>query len=234
MKRICIIGISGKLGLLLAQYSLAKGYQVTGLCRPESAKKLASFGESVKVVTGDTSDPATIARAVAGCDGVITVLVPWGTDGMATRTARAVLDHAAPGARLVFSTGWHAARDGRDHYTLPHRIKTSLIGLAVRLTGMADIADHKRAAALVYGSDRDWTVVRAPDLEEGETEGLPIWAPHVGDPRLKSKRVRRTDFALFLVHALTDPALIRQAPAIVGRKSASVIRQREQTYTQSI
>lgn len=229
MKRICIIGISGKLGLLMAQHSLAGGYAVTGLCRPESVGKLSSFGDSITVMTGDTSDPATIARVVAGCDGVLTVLVPWGTDGMATRTARAVLEHADPGARLVFSTGWHAARDDRDRYGVIQTIKTRLIGIAVRLTGMADIADHKRAARLVYASDRDWTVVRAADLEEGESEGLPVWAPHVGDPVLKSNRIRRTDFALFMVHALTDPALSREAPAIVGRGSPSAAAHRALT-----
>ena len=223
MKRICIIGISRKLGLLLAQHCLAEGYEVTGLCRPDSAVKLSTFGDSIRLVAGDTSDPATIARALAGCDGVLIVLVPWGTDGMATRTARAVLDHADPGARLVFSMGWHAARDARDHYALLDRIKTGLIGLAVRLSGMADLADHKRAAALVYGSDRDWTVVRAADLEDGASEGLPVWALHVGDPLLKSNRVRRTDFALFMVHALTDPAFVREAPAIVGRSSAPAV-----------
>lgn len=221
MTRICIIGISGRLGLLMAQHCLARGYAVTGLCRPESAGKLAGFGDSVTVVTGDTSDPVAIARAVRGCDGVLTVLVPWGTGGMATRTARAVLDHAEQGARLVFSTGLHAARDGRDRYRLTDRIVTGLMGAAMRLTGFADIADHKRAAAIVYGSDRDWTVVRAPDLEEGPTEGLPLWAPHVGDPVLRANRVRRTDFALFMVHALTDPALVRQAPAIVSRAAAA-------------
>lgn len=67
MKRICIIGISGKLGLLMAQHCLAKCYDVTGLCRPESAEKLWSFADGITLMTGDTSDPATIARAVAGC-----------------------------------------------------------------------------------------------------------------------------------------------------------------------
>ena len=223
MKRICIIGISRKLGLLLAQHCLAEGYEVTGLCRPDSASKLSTFADSIRLVAGDTSDPATIARALAGCDGVLTVLVPWGTDGMATRTARAVLDHADPGARLVFSMGWHAARDARDRYALLDRIKTGLMALAVRLTGTANLADHKRAATLVYGSDRDWTVVRAADLQDGASEGLPVWALHVGDPLLKSNRVRRTDFALFMVHALTDPAFVREAPAIVGRGSAPAV-----------
>jgi uncharacterized protein YbjT (DUF2867 family) len=222
MTRICIIGISGKLGLLLAQHCLAEGYEVTGLCRPDSASKLSTFGDSIRLVTGDTSDPATISRAIEGCDGVLTVLVPLGTEGMATRTARAVLAHAEPGARLVFSMGWHAARDARDRYTLANRITTALIGLTARLTGRADLADHKRAASLVYGSDRDWTVVRAADLEDGPSDGMPLWARHVGDPRLRANRLRRTDFALFMVHALTEPAFVREAPAIVGRSNASV------------
>jgi hypothetical protein len=153
---------------------------------------------------------------------VLTVLVPWGTDGMATRTARAVLAHAEPCARLVFSMGWHAARDARDRYTAANRITTALLGLTARLTGRADIADHKRAAEMVYRSDRDWTVVRAADLEDGPSEGMPLWAPHVGDPRLRANRLRRTDFALFMVRALTDPAFVREAPAIAGRGNAPV------------
>lgn len=221
MKRVCIIGISGKLGLLMAQHALAKGYAVSGLCRPESAAKLSAYSDSLTLVTGDTSDPEAIARATRGCDGVLTVLVPWGTTGMATRTAAGVLASADPGARLVFSMGWHAARDARDRYSLAERIKNALIGVAVRMTGYADIADHKRAAGLVYASKRDWTVVRAADLEDGPSEGLPVWAAHVGDPILRSNRVRRTDFALFMVQALSDPGLVQEAPAIVSRASAS-------------
>ncbi len=162
MKRICSIGISGKLGLLLAQHGLAEGHEVTGLCRPDSASKLSSFGDSIGLVTSDTSDPGTNSRAVAGCDGVLTVLVPWGTHGMATRTARAVPDHAEPGARLVFSMGWHAARDARDRYALPHRVKTSLLGLFTRLTGIVSqaiggSADKAESRAAVQHLDRPFS-----------------------------------------------------------------------------
>ena len=59
---------------------------------------------------------AVIERAVAGCDGVLTVLVPWGDQHYATGTAQAVLDYARPGARLIFSCGWHITRDGQDVY----------------------------------------------------------------------------------------------------------------------
>jgi len=54
-----------------------------------------------------------VKQAVAGCDGVLTVLVPWGNQHYSTGNAQAVLDYARPGARLVFSCGWHITRDGQ-------------------------------------------------------------------------------------------------------------------------
>ena len=48
---------------------------------------------------------------------MLIVLVPWGVHHYATGTAQAVLDFARPGARLVFSCGWHITRDGQDVYT---------------------------------------------------------------------------------------------------------------------
>ena len=46
-----------------------------------------------------------------------------------------------------------------------------------------------------------WTVVRGSDLEEGDSEGLPVWSRHVGDAVLESNITRRVDFALFMVEA---------------------------------
>lgn len=63
--------------------------------------------------------------------------------------------------------------------------------------------------------------MRGSDLEEGDSEGLPVWRRHVGDPVLASNRTRRVDFALFMVHALEDEALVREAPAIVSRAAPS-------------
>jgi hypothetical protein len=88
---------------------------------------------------------------------------------------------------------------------------------------MADISDQVRATDMIFASDTAWTVVRGSNLEEGESEGLPVWARHVGDPVLASNLTRRTDFALFMVHALTDDRLIHEAPAIVGCNSASAL-----------
>ncbi len=64
-------------------------------------------------------------------------------------------------------------------------------------------------------------MVRGSDLEEGDSEGLPLWSDHVGDPILALNKTRRTDFALFMVAALTNDTLIGKAPAIVSRAASS-------------
>ena len=101
----------------MVQYALDRGYEVVGVCREQSAGKLGRFKERITVVPGAANDRAVITIAVAGCDGVRTVLVPWGVQQYATGPAQAVLDYAPPGARLIFSCGWHITRDGQDVYS---------------------------------------------------------------------------------------------------------------------
>ncbi|TMR99872.1 NAD(P)-dependent oxidoreductase [Nonomuraea basaltis] len=219
--KVCIVGASGKLGRYMIQHALDRGHEVVGVCREQSVGKLAEFDGRITVVPGATDDREVIRRAVEGCDGVLTVLVPWGMRGYSTGTAQAVLDHARPGARLVFSCGWHITRDGQDVYSLKLRAFVKVFRWVARLARIADIDDQVEACRRVFASDTRWTVVRGSDLEEGESQGLPVWSRHVGDPVLKSNSTRRVDFALFMVAALTDDELIHEAPAIVGRQTPS-------------
>ena len=216
MKNVCIIGASGKLGRHLVRHALDRGYRVVGVCREQSVSKLAEFGDRIEIVAGATNDRAVIERAVAGCDGVLTVLVPWGVRQYATGTAQAVLDLAPPDARLIFSCGWHISRDGKDVYSRTFTALLRIFGTLARWVRYADIDDQVEACRRVFVSPTRWTVVRGSDLEEGESHGLPVWSRHVGDPILASNRTRRTDFALFMVDALTNDALVHQSPAIVG------------------
>jgi hypothetical protein len=140
---------------------------------------------------------------------------------MATATAQAVLDLSEPEARLVFSCGWHISMDGKDVYSRKFRWMIGLFSRLARLVRFADIDDQVEACRRVFASDARWTVVRGSDLEEGESQGLPVWSRHVGDPVLESNLTRRIDFALFMVEALTDDEFIHEAPAIVGRLSPS-------------
>jgi NAD(P)H-binding len=221
--KVCVVGASGRLGRYMVQHALDRGYEVVGVCREQSAGKLDRFRGRITVVPGATHDPKVINRAVAGCDGVLVVLVPRGVHGYSTGTAQAVLDHSPAGARLVFSCGWHITRDGKDVYSRKLRLFVSAFGRLARLVRFADLHDQVEACRRVFASDTKWTVVRGSDLEEGESQGLPVWSRHVGDPILKSNLTRRADFALFMVDALERAELIHKAPAIVGRQTASAI-----------
>ncbi len=173
---------------------------------------------------------AKIQRAVAGCDGVLTVLVPWGMKHYASGTAQAVLDFAEPDARLVFSCGWHITRDGKDVYSKKLLALVKIGGFLARLVRVVDLDDQVEACDRIFRSDRRWTVVRGSDLEEGDSQGLPVWSRHVGDPILASNLVRRIDFALFMVEALTNPDLIHEAPAIVGCQTESALRSGQASF----
>lgn len=221
--RVCIVGASGKLGRYMVQHALEHGHEVVGVCRARSVGKLDAFRGRITVLPGATNDRDVIKRAVAGCDGVLTVLVPWGVQRYSSSTAQAVLDYAQPGARLVFSCGWHITRDGQDVYSRRFKVLVRVFTWLARVVRLAEIDDQVEACRRIFASETRWTVVRGSDLEEGESHGLPVWSRHVGDPLLESNITRRVDFALFMVAALENDALVQEAPAIVGCRTPSAL-----------
>src|SRR5437660_6924854 len=143
--RVCVVGASGKLGQYMVQHALDRGYEVVGVCRQESVGKLDAFKGRITVIPGATDDREVIKRALAGCDAVLVVLVPRGVHGYASGTAQAVLDYAEPGARLVFSCGWHITRDGQDVYTWKLKVLVNVGGRLARVARFADLGDQVEA-----------------------------------------------------------------------------------------
>jgi NADPH:quinone reductase-like Zn-dependent oxidoreductase len=231
MKKVCIVGASGKLGQYMVQHALDRGYEVVGVCRERSVTKLDAFRDRIIVIPGATNDPEVIREAVVGCDGVLTVLVPWGVNQYSSGTAQAVLDCARPGARLIFSCGWHITQDGQDVYSWTFKAAVKVFGWLARLVRFAELDDQVEACRRIFTSDTRWTVVRGSNLEEGESQGLPVWSRHVGDPILESNITRRIDFALFMVEALENDQLIHEAPAIVSCQSPSALAHKTASQT---
>jgi hypothetical protein len=53
--------------------------------------------------------------------------------------------------------------------------------------------------------------------------GTTVWSTHVEDPILASNRTQRVDFALFMVHALTDGALVQKTEAMLRHSHTDVV-----------
>ena len=221
--KVCVVGASGKLGRYMVQHCLDLGYEVVGVCREKSVGKLDDYRDKMTILPGATNDRELIKQAVNGCDGVLTVLVPWGVQQYASGTAQAVMDFAQPGARLIFSCGWHITRDNKDIYSRSLKIQVVIGRWIGKITRMLELDDQVEACRRIFESDTRWTVVRGSDLEEGESQGLPVWSHHIGDPILESNMTLRIDFALFMVDALVKDGLIQEAPAIVGRQTPSAL-----------
>ena len=221
--KVCIVGASGKLGRYMVQHALDRGYAVVGVCRERSVGKLDDFKHRITIIPGATNDRAVIEKAVQGCDGVLTVLVPWGIQQYSSGTAQAVLDFAQPDARLIFSCGWHITRDNQDVYSKTFKWMVSFFGWIGKFFRAVELDDQVEACRRIFDSKTKWTVVRGSDLEEGESQGLPVWSHHIGDPILESNKTRRIDFALFMMTPIKDDTLIQEAPAIVGCMTPSAL-----------
>jgi hypothetical protein len=221
--KVCIVGASGKLGQYMVRHCLDRGYEVVGVCRAKSVEKLDKFKDQIAIFPGATNDREVIKKAVQGCQAVLTVLAPWGIQQYSSGTAQAVMDFAEPGARLIFSCGWHISRDGKDVYSRKLKIQEKVFGSLGRLFRFIELDAQVEACRRIFESDTQWTVVRGSDLEEGESQGLPVWSRHVGDPILKSNMTRRVDYALFMVEAIENEELIHEAPAIVGCQTSSAL-----------
>lgn len=156
MMKICIVGASGKLGKYMVKHALDRDYEVVGVCRERSVEKLDAFKGRITVIPGATNDREVIKRAVAGCDGMLVALAPWGVHQYASGTAQVVLDYARPRARLVFSCG-QITRDGQDVYSC--RIK-----------------------ALVKVVEPLWCPTRSPRSVRGSTRLSPLLGSLGPDP----------------------------------------------------
>ena len=207
----------------MVQHALDRNYEVVGVCWDQSVEKLGRFKNRMTIIPGMTNDRDVIKKVMKGCSGILTVLVPWQNINYSSGIAQAVLDYAGPNARLIFSCGWHITRDGKDVYSWKIKSLVTIGGWVAKKLRYADLDDQVEACDRIFRSDTKWTVVRGSDLEEGESQGLPVWSEHVGDPILESNLTRRIDFALFMADALENDSPIQKAPAIVGCRTPSAI-----------
>jgi putative NADH-flavin reductase len=179
--RIAVFGAGGRTGRHVVRIALEREHEVVAFVREPSE---APAG--VDVVAGDARDVATVDRAVAGADAVISVLALMSADAepeYSEATSTIVAAAGSSGVRRIVITANNDVLTDRE------------------VTGefAAHAREHRRNRATLEASGLDWTILAAPWVTDDEPRGA---YDAVLDERAPGKRTAPGDFALACVDAL--------------------------------
>lgn len=206
MRRLAIFGGTGLVGGAVVRQALAAGHEVTLLARDPST---APSHEALTVVHGNALVEDDVAKAVIGCDAVLSSLGGYGDGDSLGRGTVHILDamRQAEIRRIVVMQGFHLSMaDERPH--LGQRLVTGF--LFARSPGLVR-GSHGLVAALQRCPDIAWTLVRAPRVKVGEPTGRLC----MGDfPLHPWDHVTSGDVAQALLTAWQDPGAVHTAPRV--------------------
>ena len=215
--KVAVFGATGGTGRAVIRTLLAAGHRVTALAR-NPARLAAAPGLSV--LAGDVMNPADVAPAIAGQDGVVISLgnsqnalalrlgakrhTPPDVCEVGTRHIIAAMQ-AASVARLVCVTAFGVG-DTRD-------ILPPMYRLFYRLLLSEHMADKEKQESLIKASGLEWTLVQPVGLTNGPATGRWL-ASATGEVR--QQRVSREDLAACIVAALLENRYPRQSVTFSG------------------
>ncbi|HLB67067.1 MAG TPA: SDR family oxidoreductase [Thermoplasmata archaeon] len=205
-----IFGATGRTGRLLTERAVFRGDVVTAFVRDPARLNLPSG--SVRVVQGDVLDAASVDRAVAGQQAVLSALgtAPRGSPPVLPEGIRHILDAMEKhGVRRIVVLSAAGAL---------HEPTGSLLGSLGLTLARALIpgvyAEHRAMLEELRTRDLDWIAMRPVLLTNGPWTGRYRVVPE-GIPRA-GYRVSRADVADFMIRQLTSDEFVRMMPAIAS------------------
>jgi putative NADH-flavin reductase len=206
--KLTIFGATGGTGQALVKQALADGHEVTVYVR--TLAKLSVTHERLRVIQGQMTEVGKISQAMAGAEAVLSALGPTSneperplTEGM-NHIVAAMKTHGVQ--RLIAATGAGAA-DPNDKPQLIGR----LFGLALRLFAKNVLADSQGMVVTIRGSDLNWTLARAPRLNDKPGTGK-IKVGYAGQG--PGTQLSRADFARFMLDQLASDTWSHKAPML--------------------
>ncbi len=210
MKAIAVFGASGNTGKPFTEMALKDGYEVKTLVRTPA--KLGLQHPNLQVVQGDLTDSAKVEETIRGTDTVVSLIgassgSPNDIKVIATRHIVTAMQknnvkrliHLGSAPFGVFAEG--------DKLNFGRRLKASL---AKTVMGTM-VADERQSVRLTEQSDLDWTVVRAPFLNNEPPKGT-YRVGHLGVDTGSS--ITRTDVAAFVLDELKNAKYVKQMPLV--------------------
>lgn len=206
--KITIFGATGGTGQALLQQALAAGHEVTAYVRTPA--KVTVKHERLTLVQGNLDESTQVRQAIAGADAVISALGPTRntlerplTHGMQQIVAAMKAENVD---RLIAATGAGVA-DPNDQPQLIGR----LFGLALRLFARHVLADSQGMVAAIRSSGLDWTLARAPRLNDNPGTGQ-LKVGYAGQG--PGTQLARADFAHFMLAQVDSATWSRKAPML--------------------
>jgi putative NADH-flavin reductase len=207
---IALIGSTGRTGALVLDELLLRGHQVRALVR---AHGRITEGSAVTTVVGDCRDRSTLRTLVEGADAVASALGPRGREETLHRDTARALVATMPAAgvhRFVGISGMAVDLPGDQ------RSRSSTVAAKiVRLVGGPLARDKREEYAVFAASDLDWTLVRPPQLVDGEETAR---VEHDAHRSTRSSKIVRADLATFLVNVVEHGWYMRQAPFVATER----------------
>jgi putative NADH-flavin reductase len=209
MAALAIFGGTGKIGALVLERALAAGHDVQALARDPA--RLPHGKARMAAVVGDVLDPDAVDRTVTGAAGVLALFghvkgsAPMlQTDG--TRTiVEAMKRHGVH--RIVSLSGGALGDASADQPKLADKL---IVG-AMKLLARQVLADAQGHLNVLKASGLEWTVVRAPRVQDTPALGT-YRVGHVGVGT--STSISRADLADFILSQVDDRRYIHQMPFV--------------------
>lgn len=205
--KIAVLGASGRTGGLVVTEAGRRGHDVVSIVR-----RPGSGPAGVPERVADGRDLEALTAALTGCDAAVFAIGPSGqsADHTVMRDSMPAVLAALRTAsvdRLVVISASGPFSDGDDPFL---RFVAKPI---VRWLLREPFSDFVATEPLVRASDRDWTIVRPPQLKDGSARG-----------RYRSRRgglpfaiaIRRTDLAAAVLDLVVDDGAVGQTITVAA------------------
>lgn len=206
--KIAVLGATGRTGRPLVAELVRRGHEVSALVRDPA--KLPP-DPAVRVVVGDSRDPEALARLLAGADAVLSALGPTAKEPSLHQDTTRILIEAMRTADVRRFVGMSGA--GIDVPGDQKSRRDKIISWLVQRLGGPVPADKVADYELWAASDLDWTLVRAPRLNENPATGA---IEHDAHRSARSTLLTRADLAAFLADTVENGGYVRQAPLVAN------------------
>lgn len=203
--KVLVIGATGGTGSLAVRKLLAAGHEVTAFARDPS--KVTEKSERLRVAPGEARDAASLERAVAGQDAVLSAFGPRSLKGddlqeaLMKNLVSAMQKHGVK--RLVNLSAWGAGDSAGDAVFIFKIIRATLLRRV--------FDDKERGERLLAASGLDWTNVRPGRLLNAPARG---GVKASLEPKGLKPMLTREDLAQFMIDQLASTEWVRKSPLV--------------------